>query len=61
MAMSFRPGRDRTRQTQTPGRSSPMLRHILNLRTHSEPTRPARDVIIEARRRARRELLRAVE
>ena len=38
-----------------------MLRHILNLRTHPEPTRPARDVIIEARRRARRELLRAVE
>jgi hypothetical protein len=38
-----------------------MLRRLLNLRTHPEPTRPARDVIIAARRRARRELLRAVQ
>jgi hypothetical protein len=38
-----------------------MLRRILNLRTHPEPTRPARDVIIDARRRARRELRRAVQ
>jgi hypothetical protein len=35
-----------------------MLRHLLNLRTQPEPTRPARDVIIEARRRTRRDLLR---
>jgi hypothetical protein len=38
-----------------------MLRHILTLRTHPEPTRPARDVVIEVRRRTRRELLRASE
>jgi hypothetical protein len=35
-----------------------MLRPFLNLRTQPEPTRPARDVIIEVRRRARRELRR---
>ena len=35
-----------------------MLRHILNLRAQPEPIRPARDVIIEVRRRARRETLR---
>jgi hypothetical protein len=35
-----------------------MLRHILNLRAHPEPTRPARDVIIDVRRHARRDLLR---
>jgi hypothetical protein len=38
-----------------------MLRHILNLRTHPDPTRPARDVIIEGRRRARRDVLRRWE
>lgn len=38
-----------------------MLRHILTLRPHPEPTRPARDVIIEARRRARRDLRRSWE
>jgi hypothetical protein len=32
-----------------------MLRHILNLRVQPEPTRPARDIIIDARRQARRE------
>jgi hypothetical protein len=36
-----------------------MLRHILTLRAHPEPTRPARAVIIEVRHRARREALRA--
>jgi hypothetical protein len=35
-----------------------MLRHILTLRTPPEPARPARDVIIDARRHARRDLLR---
>jgi hypothetical protein len=35
-----------------------MLRHILTLRTQPEPPRPARDVIIDARRRTRRELRR---
>jgi hypothetical protein len=35
-----------------------MLRHILNLRTQPEPIRPARDVIIEVRRRARRDVVR---
>jgi hypothetical protein len=38
-----------------------MLRHILTLRPRPEPTRPARDVIIDARRRTRRELLRTWE
>jgi hypothetical protein len=35
-----------------------MVRRILALRPQPEPTRPARDVIIEARRRARRDVLR---
>ena len=35
-----------------------MLRHIFNLRAQPEPTRPARDVIVAARRRATRETLR---
>jgi len=35
-----------------------MLRPIFNLRVQPEPTRPARDVIIAARRRAARETLR---
>jgi hypothetical protein len=38
-----------------------MLRHILTLRPGPEPTRPARDVIIDARRRTRRELRRTWE
>lgn len=38
-----------------------MLRHLLNLRIQPDPPRPARDVIIEARRRARRELRRTWE
>ena len=35
-----------------------MLRPIFNLRAQPEPTRPARDIIIAARRRAARETLR---
>lgn len=35
-----------------------MLRHILTLRTQPEPARPAREVIIDARRHARRDLRR---
>jgi hypothetical protein len=38
-----------------------MLRHILTPRTRPEPPRPARDVIIDARRRTRRDLLRVAE
>jgi len=38
-----------------------MLRPIFNLRAQPEPTRPARDVIIAARRRTRRDLLRLAE
>jgi hypothetical protein len=43
------------------GRRADMLRHLLNLRIQPDPPRPARDVIIEARRRARRELRRTWE
>ena len=35
-----------------------MLRPIFNLRAQPEPTRPARDVIIAARRRATRDSIR---
>ena len=35
-----------------------MLRQIFNLRAQPEPTRPARYVIVAARRRANRETLR---
>jgi hypothetical protein len=35
-----------------------MLRPTFNLRAQPEPTRPARDVIIAARRRATRDTLR---
>jgi hypothetical protein len=38
-----------------------MLRHLLNPQTQVQPPRPARTVIIEARRRAQRELLRGME
>ena len=38
-----------------------MLRHLFNLHPEAQPTRPARTVIIEARRRAQRELHRAYE
>jgi len=38
-----------------------MLRHLLSLTARPEPPRPARTVIIEARRRAQRELLRGLE
>jgi hypothetical protein len=57
--MSFAARRDRTLQTHIDsGRRADMLRPFLNLRIQPEPTRPARDVIIDARRRARRELVR---
>jgi hypothetical protein len=36
-----------------------MLRHLFSLHPDVTPPRPARMVIIEARRRARRELLRS--
>jgi hypothetical protein len=57
--MSLAAWPDPTPQTPiTTDKERAMLRHILTLRPHPEPTRPARDVIIEARRRARRDVLR---
>jgi hypothetical protein len=51
--MSFGQRGDRTpRNVPIPERSADMLRPTFNLRAQPTPTRPARDVIIQARRRA---------